>query len=148
MPIIDDQLKWLAHIQYIKNKVSKSIGIIYKVCNYLDKTPLHNLYFTFVYPNLIYGIEICCNACNSYFYTLIRLQKKCIQTITFSHYLEYTDHLFKELQILKITKLMIHRIAMLMFKYSLGLISMLLCFQISIENSNVMCSYYMYVYLQ
>ena len=25
--IIDDQLKWLEHIQYIKNKVSKSVGI-------------------------------------------------------------------------------------------------------------------------
>ena len=25
--IIDDQLKWLQHIQYIKNKVSKSVGI-------------------------------------------------------------------------------------------------------------------------
>ena len=29
--IIDDQLKWLEHIQYIKNKVSKSIGILCKV---------------------------------------------------------------------------------------------------------------------
>ena len=56
--IIDDQLKWLEHIQYIKNKVSKSIGILCKVRNYLDKTTLHNLYFTFVYPYLIYGIEI------------------------------------------------------------------------------------------
>ena len=26
--IIDDQLKWLEHIQYIKNKVSKSVGIL------------------------------------------------------------------------------------------------------------------------
>ena len=29
--IIDDQLKWLEHIQYIKNKVSKSIGILCKL---------------------------------------------------------------------------------------------------------------------
>ena len=56
--IIDDQLKWIEHIQYIKNKISKSIGILCKVRNYLDKTTLHNLYFTFVYPYLIYGIEI------------------------------------------------------------------------------------------
>ena len=30
--IVDDQLKWLEHIQYyIKNKVSKSVGILCKV---------------------------------------------------------------------------------------------------------------------
>ena len=87
-----------------------------KVRNYLDKTTLHNLYFTFVYPYLIYGIEIWDNACNSYLEPLIKLQKKCIGTITFSHYLEHTDLLFKELKILKFTKLVIHRIAMLMFK--------------------------------
>ena len=62
--------------------------------------------------------------CNSYLEPLIKLQKKCIRTITFSHYLEHTDPLFKELKILKFTKLVIHRIAMLMFKYSLGLVPM------------------------
>ena len=35
--IIDDKLKWTAHIQYIKNKLSKSIGIMYKCRNYFDK---------------------------------------------------------------------------------------------------------------
>ena len=122
--IIDDQLTWLEHIQYIKNKVSKSIGILCKVRNCLDKTTLHNLYFTFVYPYLIYGIEIWGNVCNSYLEPLIKLQKKCIRTITFSHHLEHTDPLFKELNILKFTKLVIHRIAMLMFKYSPGLVPM------------------------
>ena len=34
--IIDDQLKWLEHIQYIKNKVSNSVGILCKVQKYLD----------------------------------------------------------------------------------------------------------------
>ena len=36
--------------------------------------------------------------------------------------MEHRDPLFKELKILKFTKLVIHRIAMLMFKYSLGLV--------------------------
>ena len=29
--LIDDQLKWFEHIQYIKNKVSKSVGFLCKV---------------------------------------------------------------------------------------------------------------------
>ena len=48
--IIDDKLKWKEHLQYIKNKISKSIGIIYKIRPYLDKATLKNLYFTFVLP--------------------------------------------------------------------------------------------------
>ena len=31
-----------------KNKISKSIGIIYKILTYLYKATLKNLYFTFV----------------------------------------------------------------------------------------------------
>ena len=56
--IIDDQWKWLEHIQYIKNKVSKLVGILCKVQKYLDQQTLHNLYYTFMYPYLIYRVEI------------------------------------------------------------------------------------------
>ena len=31
--IIDDKLKWKEHLQYIKNKISKSIGIITMNCS-------------------------------------------------------------------------------------------------------------------
>ena len=45
--IIDDQLKWLEHLKYIKNKVSKSVSILCKVHKYLDQQTLHNLYYTY-----------------------------------------------------------------------------------------------------
>ena len=72
--IINDQLKWLEHIQYIKNNVSKSLGILCKVQKYLDQQTLHNLYYTFVYPYLIYGVEIWGNACNVDLEPLVELQ--------------------------------------------------------------------------
>ena len=56
--IIDDKLKWTEHIQYNKNKISKSIGILIKIRPYLDKVTLRNLYFTFVYPYLTYCVEV------------------------------------------------------------------------------------------
>ena len=116
--IIDDQLKWLEHIQYIKNKVSKSVGILCKVQKYLDQLTLHNLYYTFVYQCLIYGVDIWGNACSVYLDPLVKLQKKCLRIITFSSYLEHTERLFQNLEILNLQKLVIHRIAMLMFKNS------------------------------
>ena len=98
--IIDDQLKWLEHTQYIKNKVSKSVGILCKVQKYLDQQTLHNLYHTFVYRYLIYGVEIWGNACSVYLDPLVRLQKKYLRIITFSSYLEHTEPLFQNLEIL------------------------------------------------
>ena len=56
--IIDNKLNWAAHIPHIKNKIYKSIGIIYKIIHYLDKRSLRIMYFTFIYPYLIYCIEI------------------------------------------------------------------------------------------
>ena len=94
--IIDDQLKWLGHIQYIKNKVSKSVGILCKVHHYLDQQILHNLYYTFVYPYFIYCVEIWGNSCNVYLDPPIKLQKKFLRIITFSNYLEHTEPLFKK----------------------------------------------------
>ena len=35
--IIDNKLRWSDHINYIKNKLSKSIGIINKTRNFLNK---------------------------------------------------------------------------------------------------------------
>ena len=56
--IIDHKLNWSDHILCIKNKISKSLGIINKIWNLLDGNTLRNLYFTFIYPYLIYCIEI------------------------------------------------------------------------------------------
>ena len=52
--IIDHKLNLSDHILCIKNKISKSIGIINKIQNLLDRNTLRNLYFTFIYPYLIY----------------------------------------------------------------------------------------------
>ena len=49
--IIDDKLKSTAHIQYIKNKLSKSIGIMYNVEIILTKK-LCEIYISALYINI------------------------------------------------------------------------------------------------
>ena len=56
--IIDHKLKWCEHISYVKNKVSKGLGIIFKARVVFDQQCLLTLYNSFVYPYLIYCIEI------------------------------------------------------------------------------------------
>lgn len=116
--IIDNKLNWTEHINYIKSKISKALGILLKTRNFLNKSTLRNLYYTFVYPYLIYGVEIWGNAREVHLDPLIKTQKKIVRVITFSSYLEHTAPLFEYLNILSFKKLVIHRIGLLMFKYN------------------------------
>ena len=120
--IIDDGLKWTNHISYIKNKIAKGFGIILRARKFFNKKTLLNLYHAFIFPYLIYCVEIWGNAANIYLDPLIKLQKKIIRVITFSQYLAHTNDLFVQLQILPIKKLVIHRIGLQMFKNNLGYI--------------------------
>ena len=55
--IINNELKWSAHISYISKKISKGIGIILSRQVFSNKTLL-SLYHTFVYPYLSYCIHV------------------------------------------------------------------------------------------
>ena len=60
--IIDDKLKWHEHILQVTHKIARSVGIVYKIRHYLNKQTLLNMYYTFVFSYLIYGVEICGSA--------------------------------------------------------------------------------------
>ena len=57
--IIDNNLTWHEHIVYIKNKISKSIGIIYKARKHINNQTLKIytmiLYFHILYIVMRYG---------------------------------------------------------------------------------------------
>ena len=61
------------------------------------------------------------NTHGTYLDPLIKLQKKCVRVIIFSHYLEHTPHLFKQLDILSFKRLVVQIIYLLMFKCHIGL---------------------------
>ena len=116
--IIDDKLKWNLHIIYMKNKIAKSNGILYKIRNFLDRKTLTHLYNSFVCPYLIYGIEVWGNTNAVNLDVIIKIQKKVVRTITFLHYIAHTEPIFDTLNILKFNNLVVHRFFLMMFKYS------------------------------
>ena len=63
---IDSSMSWSLHIQYIKSKIAKAVGIISKARNTLSRSSLVTLYYTFIYPYLMYCIEVWGGACNTY----------------------------------------------------------------------------------
>ena len=52
--IIDNKINWNEHIKYTCKKICKSVGIFRKIKNKVNKKTLINLYYTFIYPFIIY----------------------------------------------------------------------------------------------
>ena len=77
-------------------------------------------YYSFVFSYFIYSIEIWGNASAVHLDALIKIQKKCVCTISFSEFLALTHPLFQRLNLLKFDNPVIQRISLLMHKYSIG----------------------------
>ena len=114
--IIDNKLKWNDHITYVKSKISKTIGLFYKMRQYLGRKALVNLYYILVFPYFIYCNEIWGNASSVHLDPIIKIQKRCVRIITYSDYLSSSEPIFQTLNILNFRKLVVQRISLLMFK--------------------------------
>ena len=120
--IIDHKLNWTSHIAHVKNKISKGVGIMLRARNYVTKKCLKTLYYSYLYPYLIYCIEIWGISPQTHLTPLLLLQKKIVRIMTYSTFYTHTAPIFKELQILTIDKLVVHRIAIVMYKFNNGLL--------------------------
>ena len=56
--ILDNKLNFKEHIDKISNKVKSANGILWKLSQYVPSQVLTKIYYTLVYPFLIYGVEI------------------------------------------------------------------------------------------
>ena len=55
--IIDERLSFISHINHLKGKVARGIGILKKARPFFNEETLKNLYNSFVYPYFTYCIE-------------------------------------------------------------------------------------------
>ena len=106
---IDCHLNWKQHIINVSKKISRSIGIMYKLREYMNTNMLKNIYYSLIYSYIVYAIQVWGSACDTELETILKLQKKavCMMTRkernpvapdTYTH----SDPLFKELGILKV----------------------------------------------
>ena len=109
------------NIAHVKNKVSKGIGIMYRARSYFTKISLRKLYFSYIFPYSLYCIEIWGISPQSHLRPLLLLQKEIVRIMIFSTYYTHTDPVFKDLNILIIDKLFVHRIGIAMYKINNGL---------------------------
>ena len=116
--INDSKITWIPHITYVKNKVSKSIGIMFKEGHHLKRNAIVNLYYSFIYHYLIYCIEAWENATTCHLKQLYLIQKKVIRMITFANYNTPSIDIFKNLNILPLDKIVVDRIGVMMYTYA------------------------------
>ena len=100
--MLDQTLSWNHHIQMVKNKLAKSLGILKLANKTLPKSIIKSLYFSFIYPHLVYCVEVWGNAADVHISQLLKMQKRCIRLIKSVPQRTESAPLFKELGILNI----------------------------------------------
>ena len=111
---IDQNLNWAdPHIQHINSKISKNVGILFKLRHFLPINTLKQIYYSLMYPYLYYGIMSWGNTYSSRLTKVQTKQNKCIRCIFFSHNRESSAPYFKLLDILNIDNIFRLKISLL-----------------------------------
>ena len=114
--IIDDNLNWNNHVNYISKKIAKGIGISIKARHYLDKDTLLSLYNTFIYPYLTYGNIVWGGTFKYSLDKLYILQKYAVRIISHVNWRHHSEPLFKALAILTIKDIQKYVTAQFMYR--------------------------------
>ena len=101
--ILDKNLTFKNHIGYIESKISRSVGVLFKLKSYLPVRKLKMLCNSLILPHLNYGVECWHAAPNFAKNKLEVLQKKALRAIFGLPYNSHTNDIFKENGLLKIT---------------------------------------------
>lgn len=118
--ILDEHLSWKSHIHSVTRKVSKAIGIIYKSSFCLNKPSLYTLYYSLVYPYLLYCVSVWGSTYLTNLKRLTVLQKRVIRIISRSAFDAHSDPIYKNLGILKFENIFKLQIGRFMYLYKAG----------------------------
>ena len=110
--MLDQGLSWNNHVDLVKKKVSKVIGILYRLKNIFPSEVLKTLYSSLIASYLNYGLLLW----GKQSHKVEILQKKAIRLITGSNYIAHTNPLFGQLKLLKIRDMFKLRLLKLYYK--------------------------------
>jgi len=99
---IDDELNWKVHIDHIFNKLIRFTGIFYKL-----RSPdwLKTIYYGFVHPLILYGIELYVNTFDTHLDRLRKLNNKILRTIQNKPKRSHVTDLYKSYNLLLLDSL-------------------------------------------
>lgn len=113
---IDEKLSWKNHIEEVHKKLLKFGSIFFKLRGIISQQTLRTLYFSLVYPNILYGVEIYANCCKTYLTKLNVINNKIIRTILNKDMRTPVTSLYSTFNVLPVNKLHIFNILLLVHK--------------------------------
>ena len=113
---IDDKLNWKHHINTVRSKLSKVAAIIYRASCLINKDGIYMLYCSLFLPYINYCSEIWGNTYATNVECITALQKRVVRLVCGARRLDHTNHLFKQLGILKFVDLVKFKTSIIMFK--------------------------------
>ena len=113
---IDHNLTWKTHVQETQNKISKCGGMITQVRHCLSREALIQLYYSLVYPHLIYCNTVWGGAGKQCSKKLFTSQKKIIRKILFLKKYAHTNTSYISLNVLKYNEIKDYCSAVFVYK--------------------------------
>ena len=117
---IDDKLTWSNHIAYLENKLSRSVGLFYRIRQYLSDSALKSLYFSFVYSHLQFAIGAWGGVGITTLNQLNVLHNKIIRAMAYSSFRTKITQLHKKLNLLKLDDIYSLELGKIMHKFHPG----------------------------
>lgn len=79
--LVDDKLTFGHHINYLCGKISKCMGVIYKLSKFVDSATLLSIYYSLIHSNLMYCIAVWGGSAKVHINRLQRLQNRAARFI-------------------------------------------------------------------
>ena len=116
--ILDNQLLFKQQIKMLESKVSRYVGILFKLKSFLPKYILSKIYYAFIHSYLNYGLFIWGATPASNLSKLRRIQNKAFHVISGTGWREHTPPLYATEKILQSSKLITYSVAKFMHKFT------------------------------
>ena len=82
--IIDSTLSWKDHICNLTKKLSRVIGVMFKLRPFVNLKIMKNIYYALLFSHIVYGIQVWGTACDIHLKALQVLQNRTVRLITYN----------------------------------------------------------------
>ena len=114
---LDDKLKWDLHILNLKNTLSKTCGIAYKIRHFVPQSVLKTIYFTLFQSKIQYSILNWGRAAPTLLSSIQVMQNRYIRASLFLPRQTSTNVLYNKFNVIKLTDLIKLECAYFMYKF-------------------------------
>ena len=95
--MFDNRLSFEKHINNLVKKLSKAVGILYKVKNFLSSQALLQLYYAIFHSHSQYGLIVWSSTFKTYLKKLTTLQNKAVKIVGGGKYFDHATPYYSKL---------------------------------------------------